>query len=113
VQAWSDGEGKVSYIQAIGEEGVSQAELKSRIAAALGNDVQVETAQESASRQASEINDSIGGFLTPALLAFAAVAVFVGAFIIFNTFTITVAQRIASSRCCGRSAPLGRRCCAR
>ena len=94
VQTWSDGEGKVSYIQAKADEGVSQAELKSRIAAELGDGVVVETAQESATRQAADINDSIGGFLTPALLAFAAVAVFVGAFIIFNTFTITVAQRI-------------------
>ena len=33
-------------------------------------------------------------FLTPALLAFGVIAVFVGAFIIFNTFSITVAQRL-------------------
>ena len=42
---------------------------------------------------ANEINDQIGGFLTPALLAFAGAALLVGAFIIFNTFTITVAER--------------------
>ena len=34
-----------------------------------------------------------GSFLTPALLAFAGAALLVGAFIIFNTFTITVAER--------------------
>ena len=33
-------------------------------------------------------------FLRPALLAFGVIALFVGAFIIFNTFTITVAQRL-------------------
>ena len=36
---------------------------------------------------------AINGFLTTLLLAFAGAAVFVGAFIIFNTFSITVAQR--------------------
>ncbi len=35
-----------------------------------------------------------GGFLTPALLAFAVHRLFVGAFIIFNTFSIIVAQRM-------------------
>ena len=45
------------------------------------------------SETADEINDAIGGFLTPALLAFAGAALLVGAFIIFNTFSITVAQR--------------------
>ena len=34
------------------------------------------------------------GFLTTALLVFAGIALFVGAFIIFNTFSITVAQRM-------------------
>ena len=40
------------------------------------------------------IADQINGFLGPALLAFGGVAVLVGAFIIFNMFSITVAQRI-------------------
>ncbi len=44
-------------------------------------------------RRPTEINDQIGSFLTPALLALAGAAVLVGAFIIFNTFSITVAQR--------------------
>src|SRR3712207_6058762 len=33
------------------------------------------------------------GFLTTALLVFAGIALFVGAFVIYNTFSITVAQR--------------------
>ena len=44
------------------------------------------------------------------LLAFAGVALFVGAFVIFNTFSITVAQGRVSSRRCGRSARLAGRC---
>ena len=39
---------------------------------------------------------------------------FVGAFIIFNTFSITVAQRTTRvRRCCAPSGPRGGRCCAR
>ena len=40
-----------------------------------------------------EIRDNLG-FLQTALLVFAFVALFVGAFLIFNTFSITVAQRV-------------------
>ena len=40
-----------------------------------------------------QISDAIGSFLTPVLLAFGGIAVLVGAFIIFNAFCITVAQR--------------------
>ena len=50
-------------------------------------------ASQAAKETAADINDQIGGFLTPALLAFAGAALLVGAFIIFNTFTITVAER--------------------
>ena len=46
-----------------------------------------------AQQTADDINDSIGGFLTPMLLALSGAALLVGAFIIFNTFSITVAQR--------------------
>ena len=48
------------------------------------------------SRQRHDETESIQnslGFLNTLLLVFAGIAVFVGAFIIFNTFSITVAQR--------------------
>ena len=51
------------------------------------------TGDAAADENAADINEQIGGFLTPALLAFAGAALLVGAFIIFNTFTITVAER--------------------
>ena len=38
------------------------------------------------------------------LLVFALVSLFVGAFIIFNTFNIIVTQRVRELACCGRSA---------
>jgi putative ABC transport system permease protein len=54
--------------------------------------VRVETGQQSADRQTDDIADDLG-FLQTTLLVFGWVAVFVGAFIIFNTFSITVTQR--------------------
>ena len=55
--------------------------------------VRVETAQENADRSSEEIRDNLGFFQT-FLLVFAFIALFVGAFLIFNTFSITVAQRV-------------------
>ncbi len=56
-------------------------------------DVIVETGDENANRQADEVNNNLG-FLTVFLFVFAGIAILVGAFIIFNIFSITVAQRI-------------------
>ena len=56
-------------------------------------DVKVQTGPQAAAEQASDTAGGINDFLTPLLLAFAGAAVFAGAFIIFNTFAITVAQR--------------------
>ena len=66
-----------------------------RSATSLPAGLEVQTARaRTPRRRADEINDQIGGFLTPALLlVFAGAALLVGAFIIFNTFSITVAQR--------------------
>jgi putative ABC transport system permease protein len=55
--------------------------------------VQVETAAENAQRETEEIQSDLG-FLKVALLVFAGVSLVVGGFLIFNTFSITVAQRI-------------------
>jgi putative ABC transport system permease protein len=86
-------EGQVSSIEVIASAGVTPEQLVPRLRAALPGSLKVQTAQENAQENADEINESIGGFLTPALLAFAGAALLVGAFIIFNTFSITVAQR--------------------
>jgi putative ABC transport system permease protein len=63
-----------------------------RLHAALPRDVQVRTGAQQAAKQSADIRDNLG-FLRVALLAFAGISLFVGAFIIFNTFSITVAQR--------------------
>ena len=59
---------------------------------ALGGTAEVRTGEEQADKASADITDSLG-FLTIALLVFAGIAVFVGGFLIFNTFAVTVAQR--------------------
>jgi putative ABC transport system permease protein len=86
-------EGKIDSISVAGEDGVSPTELKTRVAEALrGDPVTVRTGQEEADRQANDLQDQLS-FLQTGLLVFAGIAVFVGAFVIYNTFSITVAQR--------------------
>ncbi|MGZ4431493.1 MAG: ABC transporter permease, partial [Gaiellales bacterium] len=93
-QRWYDRVGKTSLILAAAKPGVTPQELKRRIRAAMPPQVKVQTGAEAAKEATDQVAGSITGFLTPALLAFAGAAVFVGAFIIFNTFSITVAQRM-------------------
>jgi putative ABC transport system permease protein len=72
---------------------VSPEELKERIDRVVPPTLRVETADENANRSSDEIHDQLG-FLPIFLGVFAAVALIVGAFVIFNTFSITVAQRV-------------------
>jgi putative ABC transport system permease protein len=86
--------GRFDQISVAAARGVSPETLKRRIERVMPPSVRVETAQENADRGSEEIRDNLG-FLTTILLVFGFVAVFVGAFLIFNTFSITVAQRVA------------------
>jgi putative ABC transport system permease protein len=72
--------------------GVSPATLRERIRAVLPRTLDVRTGVQEAAQQTSDLESQLG-FLRTFLLIFAYVALFVGAFIIFNTFSITVAQR--------------------
>src|SRR3954447_13808092 len=72
---------------------VSPDELKARIERVMPPSLRVETAEQNANRSSNEIHDALS-FLPIFLGVFAAVALIVGAFVIFNTFSITVSQRI-------------------
>jgi putative ABC transport system permease protein len=81
-------------ISVVAQPGVSQQTLKSRIAATLDNKTyQVLTGAQITKENQSDIQNALSFFNT-ALIVFALVALFVGCFIIFNTFSIVVAQRI-------------------
>jgi len=85
--------GQFDQIAIVAAAGVSETTLKQRVQRVVPPSVLVETAKENAERNSDQIREDIG-FLRIALLVFAFVALFVGAFLIFNTFSITVAQRI-------------------
>ncbi len=85
--------GRLTSINVAGAEGVTPAELRDAIRGIAPETVAVRTAQAEADRQSEDIREELG-FLRTALLAFAGISLFVGGFIIFNTFSITVAQRM-------------------
>jgi putative ABC transport system permease protein len=85
--------GRFDQISVAAQDGVSAETLKRRIERVMPRSARVETAKESADRNSEEIQESLG-FLRTVLLVFGFVAIFVGAFLIFNTFSITVAQRV-------------------
>ncbi|MDH6518559.1 putative ABC transport system permease protein [Streptomyces sp. SAI-135] len=73
--------------------GTSQTALKAALDKALPADlVETETGRQLADEQAELISSSMSG-LKQGLLVFAGIALFVGTFIIANTFTMLVAQR--------------------
>jgi putative ABC transport system permease protein len=84
--------GKFNEITVAADSGVSQTELRQRIAAVLPDKTQAITGDALAKEQASDVKQGLGFFNT-FLLVFATIALFVGAFIIFNTFSMLVAQR--------------------
>jgi len=93
VQRWGGEPGRISGVSVSADPGVTPKELAADVKAAMPAGVSVKTGEQAAADQTAETADAIGSFLTPVLLAFAGVSVFVGAFIIFNAFSITVAQR--------------------
>ena len=72
--------------------GTTPEQLKAAIARELGREFAVRTGEEQAEKQAQDLSDALG-FIRTALLVFAGVALLVGSFLIFNTFSVTVAQR--------------------
>jgi putative ABC transport system permease protein len=84
--------GQLDEIDATVRKGADPQTVKRELSAKLGPSVHVRTGSEEAASQSKDIRDNLG-FLQTALLAFAGISLFVGAFIIFNTFSITVAQR--------------------
>lgn len=86
--------GALDQISVASEPGVTERALKRRIEKVLPLSARVETAKENADRSSEEIRENLG-FLQTILLVFGYVAVLVGSFIIFNTFSITVAQRVS------------------
>jgi putative ABC transport system permease protein len=84
--------GQAHALAITARSGVSQTALAASVQAVVGGDVEVITGKELIAEEQETLASVFAGFNTSMLL-FALVAVFVGAFIINNTFSITVAQR--------------------
>ena len=85
-------EGKLDGIQIAGDGSVSAAELIERLEPILPAQTQAVTGVEQAESDSTDVEE-FTSFIQYFLLAFAGIALFVGAFVIFNTLSITVAQR--------------------
>ncbi len=81
-----------SDVSVRGDSGISQQTLRQRIATAVGSHYQVQTGTQLAKKQSDSIKSGLK-YVNYILLGFAGVALFVGAFLILNTFSIIVAQR--------------------
>jgi putative ABC transport system permease protein len=84
--------GEFTSISIDGEDGVSNDELRDRVAAALPGDLEVNTKDEQLEEEAGAVEQGLN-FFNIILLVFAGVALFVGSFMILNTFSMLVAQR--------------------
>ncbi len=85
-------EGQFTDISVSGTEGVLQSVLAHRVQAILPPGYEAITGT-TATKQASDQFNSFVAILRDVLLVFAGISLFVGAFIIFNSFSITIAQR--------------------
>ncbi|WP_285943608.1 ABC transporter permease [Actinomadura xylanilytica] len=76
----------------MGADGIGEAELRDRVARVLPPNMEAVTGAEMRADTKSDVA-AIMGFFRTFLLVFALISIFVGAFIIFNTFSMLVAQR--------------------
>jgi putative ABC transport system permease protein len=84
--------GVYSSIDVTAASGVTAEQLRTNVRTALGTGYEIKTAKELQEQTASDIKQGLD-FFNKILLGFAAVALFVGIFLILNTFSIIVAQR--------------------
>ena len=84
--------GVFNAIDVTAADGVTPAQLRDRVATELGDAYVVKTGEQLATESSESFKEALG-FFNNILLGFAAVALFVGIFLILNTFSIVVAQR--------------------
>jgi putative ABC transport system permease protein len=87
-----DREGSFDFVYVRSDGSVTDEELSARIAGVLPAGFVADTGATAASKLKDQVSSGLG-FVRTGLLVFGFVALFVGAFIIFNTFNIVVTQR--------------------
>jgi putative ABC transport system permease protein len=88
-----DKKGQLDTIFLASAEGVTPEELTTTIEPLLPASAQVQTGDQQASADSAGISEGVD-FIRYFLLAFAAIALAVGSFVIYNTLSITLAQRV-------------------
>ncbi len=91
-QTLLDKEGRFDGISIAAKEGTSPDELIRAVQPLVPASLEVKDSEQQAAADASETNVIVNA-IRYFLLGFGAIALFVGAFVIFNTLSITVAQR--------------------
>ncbi|WP_426560262.1 ABC transporter permease [Angustibacter sp. McL0619] len=89
---WFAPDGTVQSITLRADEGVSQQTLRDRVAATLPQGEEAITGAQFAAETKSSFAEGLS-FINTFLLVFAFISLLVGVFIIFNTFSMLVAQR--------------------
>jgi len=84
---------RVSSVAVRGEDGVDQSQLAERISTVLPAGVEASTGTQVTDEATANVNRNFLDSLTTFLTMFAGVALLVGTFSIYNTFSIIVAQR--------------------
>ena len=84
--------GRYDTINVLAAPGADNVKLQAAIAKLMPRGVEVVSGQIVADELSSAVDNELS-FISTALLIFAFIALFVGAFTIFNTFSITVGQR--------------------
>ncbi|MEU6669807.1 FtsX-like permease family protein [Streptomyces sp. NPDC046727] len=84
--------GVYTNVNVTAAKGVTDAQLKKNVTAALGHDYKVQTAKEVADANQKDVQSSLN-VMKYAMLGFAGIAFLVGIFLIINTFSMLVAQR--------------------
>jgi putative ABC transport system permease protein len=86
-------EGEFDTIFVAAKPDVSDEAVADQIRPLLPSSAEVQTGAQQGEADAEETNEGLA-FITYFLLAFAAIALIVGSFVIFNTLSMTVAQRV-------------------
>ena len=91
-QAYLTHPGKIDAIKVVAESGVSEAQLVENISKVIPKGTEVLTGAQITKEDQASIKDDMS-FFNVFLMVFAIIALFVGSFIIYNSFSILVAQR--------------------
>ncbi len=86
------GEDAWNQVSIVADEGVSPDDLRDDVLAQIGSGFEVATGEELQDEAADQLSTALG-FINTFLLVFAFIALFVGTFIILNTFSMLVARR--------------------